>query len=85
MRRIVGRIQIEGDQPCAMVQPLRMTFDYALGQRRAHVVKLARTTGFSKRDSVGCEAISKPVTGSRSSSILCIGSAANPAESFASA
>jgi len=48
MRGIVGRIEIDGDQPCAMVQPLRMTFDYALGQRRAHVVKLARTNGIFK-------------------------------------
>ena len=31
-----------------MVQPLRMTFDYALGQRRAHVVKLARTNRIFK-------------------------------------
>src|ERR1017187_5854935 len=48
MRGIVGRIEIDGDQPGAMVQPLRMTFDYALRQCRAHVIKLARTNGVFK-------------------------------------
>jgi hypothetical protein len=43
VRGIVGRIQIDGDQPGAMVQPLRMTFDDAFGLRRAHAIKLART------------------------------------------
>ena len=45
MRGIVGGVEIDGDQPGAMVQPLRMTFDYALGQRCAHVIKLARAGG----------------------------------------
>src|ERR1035437_2124239 len=48
LRGIVGRIKIDGDQPCAMVQPLRMTFDHALGQRCAHVIKLARANGIFK-------------------------------------
>jgi hypothetical protein len=42
MRGIVGGVEIDGDQPGAMVQPLRMTFDHTLGQRRAHVIKLAQ-------------------------------------------
>jgi hypothetical protein len=33
MRMIAGLVKIDGDQPGAMVQPLRMTFDHALGQR----------------------------------------------------
>ena len=48
MRRIVGRVEIDGDQPGAMVQPLGVARDHALGQRRAHVVKLARTNGVLK-------------------------------------
>jgi len=42
MRRIVGRIKIDGDQPGAMVQPRDMALDHTLGQRCAHVIKLAR-------------------------------------------
>ena len=48
MGGIVGRIKIDGDQPGAMAQPLRMTFDHALGQRRAHTIKLTRTNGIFK-------------------------------------
>ena len=45
MRRIVGRIKIDGDPPGAMVQPLGVALDHALGQRCAHAIKLPRTGG----------------------------------------
>src|SRR5450756_1209104 len=42
------RIEIDSDQPGAMVQPLSMTLDYALGQCRAHTIKRTRTNSIFK-------------------------------------
>src|SRR5450756_1717442 len=42
------RIEIDSDQPGAMVQPLSMTLDYALGQCRAHTIKRTRTNSILK-------------------------------------
>ena len=48
MRSIVGRIQIQGDQTSPTAQPLAMTLDHALGQRRARAIKLTRTNRIFK-------------------------------------
>jgi len=48
MRGIVGRIKIDGDQPGAMMQSPGVALDHALGQRRAHAIKLARANAIFK-------------------------------------
>ena len=48
MRRIVGRIEIDGDAASVATQPLGMTRDYTLGQRYAHAIKGLRPNGVFK-------------------------------------
>ena len=48
MGRIVGRVQIEGNEPGPAMQPAAMTFDHALGQCLAQAVKLLAVRGILK-------------------------------------
>ena len=65
MRRIVGRIQIQGDQPSPTAQPLAMAFDYRVRQGFGHAKQFFTIHAIFKPRRVGCEAKSSPSTGSR--------------------
>jgi hypothetical protein len=84
MGGIIGGIQIEGDPVNPAPESLGMPPDDAPGQGLAHAIQFLDSDRISKRDTVGCEARSRPSTGSRSRSSLQMGSLAKQAESLAS-
>ncbi len=48
MRRIVGRVQIDGDTTDAPAQPLGMALDHAGGQRLTYAIEILQTNGVLK-------------------------------------
>jgi hypothetical protein len=80
----VGRIQVDGDATGVSAQPLRMALDPAGRQGLSHTVEFLRSDRVLKARQRRLRGQIKSRNRSRSSNILCIGSAPRRAESLAS-